>query len=298
MRDTSLAEGAAAAAEPLNANRPPPPEPPAMAPAQVRLPAFAGTDEVRGALHCINQELNRTRIPEDLVETAIEQLWSRAEAGDPDGTSPEFWLLIARLAEATLLCAGRYADQAEFQPAGDLLFNPRLVIVSLKGRKDPLYKSRHAGLSAQLRAKGQSQASFTGWFRQNAELDIARRPLLTELSERMMSSGRLCPDYLTTIRSRMGRVADTLVFLSSWGVRGFEDFHTRLLSLNKSEKNWIESNLCRFSRRRFDRLGVDIAHNAATSTFLVQPDAVQRAWPEAPHNLKHQANTKGGCRYD
>jgi len=78
------------------------------------------------ALECIariSTEVERKDAPHLLNEKIIERCWSHAsrfESGCPRG----YWLLVARLTEATLLCAGNYADSCEFEATGDLLVNP------------------------------------------------------------------------------------------------------------------------------------------------------------------------------
>ena len=49
--------------------------------------------------------------------------------------NPVYWLLLVRLNELALLCAGNYADNCEFSAAGDLLLNPRKMMVHFNDTK-------------------------------------------------------------------------------------------------------------------------------------------------------------------
>jgi hypothetical protein len=71
-----------------------------------------------------------------------------------------YWLLMDRLAELALLCAGYYAGCGEVTAAGDLLFNPLRIYVHVRGRHQPIVKDRHRPLSEQLNTGGHSIPHF------------------------------------------------------------------------------------------------------------------------------------------
>ena len=72
-----------------------------------------------------------------------------------------FWLTIARIAELALKQAGDYADNCEFQAAGDVLVNPRRIDIYLNGWAEPIVKHRHGALNASSFAA--SMAITTRW---------------------------------------------------------------------------------------------------------------------------------------
>jgi hypothetical protein len=60
-------------------------------------------------------------------------------------------LTRARLHELLLLCVANYANNCEYGAVGDLMFNPRLTLVHVRGRHEPVVKDRHDPLSKQFR---------------------------------------------------------------------------------------------------------------------------------------------------
>ena len=75
------------------------------------------------------------RLNEEFLEQKVSEL---EEVGPINGKF--YWLTLARLNELTLLCAGNYADNFEFTAAGDLLVNPRCILVHIKNRIRPVIK--------------------------------------------------------------------------------------------------------------------------------------------------------------
>lgn len=81
-------------------------------------------DRPEGApLLWLNRKCDRTEVPAGISESSIEEILSDLVAVDPSLSPPQYWLLMARLAEMTLLCAGHYADNAELGLAYRLLFS-------------------------------------------------------------------------------------------------------------------------------------------------------------------------------
>ena len=57
---------------------------------------------------------------------AFNHLPHLKQRGTLNGRSHQiYWLTYVRIREAALLCAGNYADNGEYQAAGDLLVNPQ-----------------------------------------------------------------------------------------------------------------------------------------------------------------------------
>jgi hypothetical protein len=164
-------------------------------------------------------------------------------------------LTLARIAELTLLTAGAYADGCEFQAAGDLLVNPAEVRIYLKDHRLPVTKPRHGAVSTALRPDLGPDCAFMAWYRDNAILEVSRKALLPDLTEFMTASGRLPAPYIDRFKTRTGKVADAISFLSAWQVDDADDLHTRLLASSPDTRNFIEANLCRFSDVLFLEMG-------------------------------------------
>ena len=62
-----------------------------------------------------------------------------------------YWLTVARINELAFLCAGNYADNLQFTAAGDLLENPRLILVHIKDSPRPVVKIRHSKMTEQFK---------------------------------------------------------------------------------------------------------------------------------------------------
>lgn len=101
--------------------------------------------------HLLDQQVVPYTINESTVVAFREELCRK---GNPDSLC--YWLLMARLAELTLLCAGHYADCGEVTAAGDLLVNPRRADIYMQGVVPSIRKYRHRRLSEQLDPGGLS----------------------------------------------------------------------------------------------------------------------------------------------
>ena len=106
----------------------------------------------------INAELERAVSPHLMTEKTVESCWSQARQLKGDG--PSYWLLLVRLTEAALLCAGNYADNCEYEAAGDFLVNPREILVHRRGDGRSTTKNRHGRLSEQFGLEGVERHRF------------------------------------------------------------------------------------------------------------------------------------------
>lgn len=86
------------------------------------------------ALRDYNASLEEDAVPSNLSENFIESKLCELEQMEfhCSEIAEVYWLIYARLFELALLCAGNYADHFEFAAAGDLLVNPRLIVIHLK----------------------------------------------------------------------------------------------------------------------------------------------------------------------
>lgn len=212
------------------------------------------------ALHLLNEEI-------------IERFWSyasRLEGGCPR----VYWLLAARLAEATLLCAGNYADNCELVATGDLLVNPREIIVHSRNGGQSTVKRRHGLISAQFIPTGVTCKEQKKAFYARISLETTKPPLLPHMTQVLKRSGFISPFYLQRLEECQRRIADTLGFLSAWRIFDAADLFQRLEASPPSKRAFVESQLCRFDSRIFNQIGADLQRSLAepnySSPFLTE----------------------------
>ena len=211
--------------------------------------------DIRDELYaCANAIMNRLEPPflvnENHIETLVEMV-----AGPDTDDSAVHWLLMARLAELGLLCAGHYADNCEFQAAGDLLVNPRRVEVHFRGIAEPLVKRRHGRLSDQLRQWPQLASRDLLQVKREARPLITKAAILPYLHETMRQSGRFNTSYLARITTRMQKIADTIGFLTAGSFQCAEDLYSREKEDGGAINRFVEEHLCRFDTFMYHRLG-------------------------------------------
>jgi hypothetical protein len=218
----------------------------------------------RDAICAINTELDQNGSPVLLAEKSLEGYWARAMELKEDRQSA--WLLLARLAEAALLCAGNYADNCEFRAAGDLLVNPREIKVRSRFSGCSIIKNRHGRLSEQFDlasgARFGTQKHLSACF----DLEVTRMPLLPHMSRILKESGRVARFFIRRLEEGQIRIADTLAFLSAWQIFDSVDLWRRLMASPPHERAFAESHLCRFDMQVFYRIGEDLSQS------IVDPD--------------------------
>ena len=207
---------------------------------------------------CLNDTLDTLSVPfgvnEAMIETALGKL---KRFGVPD--QPRYWLLLARITELTLVCAGHYIDHLEFEAAGDLLFNPRRVLVYQKGHLRPTVKNRHRSLSRHLRRiSGWTTPPSAQWLRGNVSVAVTRPALLPRLIPQIEQSGCICASYLSSVHRRMKQASDAIGFLSALHLSSYAELHHYLQQAQGPARRLISENLCRFDTVRFRKLGEDL----------------------------------------
>ncbi len=204
----------------------------------------------------LEEEGSVSRLNEDLIESKLFEL----EELEPDcpETYPIYWLTYARLFELALLCAGNYADHFEFAAAGDLLFNPRLILIHFKSGCKAVKKDRHRKLTDQFRYVAGESETLIRWLKHETIPEIVKKPILVHMHERMERSSYLSEEYLDLVESRMKRIADAIGFLASWHLADNSAFYLRVQCASPAERSFIESNLCRFENKLFFELGQDL----------------------------------------
>jgi len=198
----------------------------------------------------LDEDARLARLDEPLLERRTDELESMAV--DPE---PFYWLTMARLTELALYCAGGYADHAEFRAAGDLLVNPRVVWVHMRGMAEPAVKNRHGRMTDQFKEPGEDRARVVQRLKSRSVVEIGKKALVPHLEERLRASGRVTSTYLDSIDKRKKRIADTLAFLHAWPANGMEDFCSRLQRASSAERKFILDHLCRFDLSLYNELG-------------------------------------------
>ena len=220
----------------------------------------------QAAFSRLNQKLNDLQLPLDLTEPAIMEILQQMERCGNDSL-PQHRLLTARLLEAALLCAGHYVDNGEFTAAGDLLVNPRQILIHQKGRPRPLIKIRHGRLSDQLDHDCRGRGAFLDWFKCNVVLEMVKPALIPDLLGRLERCESFQEAYLDSIRLRMNKAAQAIGFLSACQASPPTDRHAWTQSASPQLRAFIEEHLCRFDDKNFYRLGLEIERCSCMAGF-------------------------------
>lgn len=202
----------------------------------------------------MNTRLDKDVSPFHLTESLLEQRHQDLETLKP-GSGAAYWLTYARLTELALYCCGTYADAGEFTAAGDLLINPRLVRVYIRGREDAVTKDRHLPLSAQFRDVADTTQGVIQWLKHNTIVRVEKEPLLCLFYQSLENSGCFRRTYLNSVDSRMKRIADTIAFLAAGNINLRPGPCSDGRPESISEKAFLESKLCRFGLDHFRIMG-------------------------------------------
>ena len=162
----------------------------------------------------------------------------------------------ARLHELLLICAANYANNCEFSALGDLMFNPRLTLIHIKGRPEPLVKERHTPLSEQL-FKGRTgiPPGFVLWLKEKTELEIKEEPLIPHSYERLKMCRFVPRDYLTSARDRAVRIADLSAHLCRMGFEDRAELDEWLRKTGPEDRSFLESRLLPLDWELFKQWG-------------------------------------------
>ncbi len=236
--------------------------------------SWQSEDRGQNTYAALNTFLNNAYEPDEFSEDDLAHWFQHIENNTSDHHSAH-WLCLARLAEAALLTAGARADRADFRGATDLLANPRRINVHYVGTPCLIPKKRHAPLSAQFAKPGCTPRETLDQLSQETMLHLAEDALLPALHQRLKASTIKDQTYLSSLRQRMKRVADTLNFLACDGVFSLQDLQSRLRYLPAAKRRWYTSQLCNFHPAWFWDLGRSLALCLQSSKRQVS--AVQKA---------------------
>ena len=191
----------------------------------------------RSIFYRLNENLDHLVIPYDINRQTLEAFLDILEYFGNRHCS-EYWLLMARLAEAALLLAGHYANNCETAAAGDVLIQPRPARFrpNRQNARDSSFQPDHVS----------HNSSF-----------------LPYLHEQLTQSQYFQENYLNMVWQRMQQVADTLGFLAAWQVAGVEELYQRLAGVNSETTEWIDKHLCHFERDWFEYWGQKLRMNDA-----------------------------------
>ncbi|MFH1136405.1 MAG: hypothetical protein V1816_10025 [Pseudomonadota bacterium] len=177
----------------------------------------------------------------------------------------DYWLTMARLNELALLCAGNYADAGEFQAAGDLLVNPRRIVVRTPNHEAPVVKERHTPLTRQFAGEVPWGVDVVTWLKEKTTLEIEEPALLPWFLDLLTCSGEFSREYLDSVLVRQKKIASALVFAAACRCPEGMDFLVHRLRAKPAEREFIESNLCLFDRAVLERLGRELLYKSGYS---------------------------------
>ena len=169
-----------------------------------------------------------------------------------------YWLTLARINELALLCAGNYADCCELGLVGDLLVNPRLILIHVRGERFPVVKDRHTPLTEQFKSVGKTKGEIIDWLKKQTLVEIKTEALLPQLFERLWRSGWINEWYLESVSERGTRIADLSGLLGCGQFKDGTALIGWLRNASEGDRVLMESKLCRFDSELFFQLGQDI----------------------------------------
>jgi hypothetical protein len=242
------------------------------------------TRQAAESIDQINAEIEVEVESRLINEKMLERCWSRVRQLNDD--APAYWLLLVRLAEAALLCAGNYADNCEYEAVGDFLVNPREILVHRPADGSITVKNRHRRLSDQFAMEGVQYHDWMKQFSASTVLEITKQPLLPHWTQILRGSRRISDSYLRRLEESQRRIADTLTFLAAWCICDAAELWLRLQETSAHEREFVESNLCRFDTQIFHQIGISLKRSLADPDFR-SPFLAQIRWPDNVRSKKH-----------
>jgi hypothetical protein len=164
----------------------------------------------------------------------------------------------ARLHELLLLCAANYANNCEFKAVGDLMFNPKLMLVHVTGFRAPIVKARHTPLTDQFADKAETRAGVVEWLKKETTLEIRTKPLIPHSLEILEGSGFISADYLQSARSREVQIADLITYLTCGGFEDRLSLENWIRCASQNDKDLMKSRFIKLDWKTFWELGSSI----------------------------------------
>jgi len=173
-----------------------------------------------------------------------------------------YWLTLARICELAINCAGNYANNGEFSFMGDLLLNPRRVLVHIRGRLHPIVKQRHTLLTDQFCHMADSKYEVMQWLKQETIVEIKVKALLPDLLEKLEHSGFWGREYLDSIHHRTQEIAELVQFLQAAQIHDNVSLFTWLKKSSSSDQALVQARLFRPDLHSFFYFGQKIRQMA------------------------------------
>jgi hypothetical protein len=212
--------------------------------------------------YLLDKKAHYFSLNESALENLIDQLEDLALVKDAS-----YWLTMARIHELVLLCAENYANNGELTLVGDLLLNPRLILVHVRGHDRPIVKKRHAPLTEQFKSVGESAQDVIQWLKTETFLEIRHEALLPHLQDKLGKSGYFSEDFFKSLNQRKIKITELTGFLASAGLNESLDLYHWLRRAGPSERKIMESKFCPCNPDLFLSLGRQV-RNLAQNPFL------------------------------
>lgn len=212
---------------------------------------------------------------EEFLVNQVEQLESSAQL---DGSVEIYLLSLSRIMELALLCAGNYADFGLIREAGDLLVNPRHSEVHINGLWEPVRVKRYERMTEQFEDYAPAGTNVGEWLRDNTHLVHVKGPLIPDLYDMLKGAGMLSESYLSSVYSRIQKISQTMSFF----IQGQTiDPEYPLSAVISDDKEFVEENLCRYNRKIFHQIGLDIDEllkNEDYSSSFLKREAIRHCF--------------------
>jgi len=191
-------------------------------------------------------------LEEEFLVNQMEQLESSGELVE---SVQIYWLSMSRVMELALLCAGNYADSGQIREAGDLMVNPRHTEVHIDGTWEPVRVKRYERMTEQFTDYAPAGTNVGEWLRDHTHLVHVKGPLIPDLYDMLKGADTLSDSYISSVYSRMQKISHTMTFIMQGQIM---DPNYPLSGVIPEEKEFVEANLCRYNRKKFHQIGLDI----------------------------------------
>ncbi|MCP4119926.1 MAG: hypothetical protein GY737_31935 [Desulfobacteraceae bacterium] len=199
-------------------------------------------------------QMDLIRLNESFLESKLEELESILSASD----SIERYSL-SRLTELTLFCAGNYANNNCITEVGNLMINPRLILIHIKGEQFPVKKERYTPLSIQFANRATENCSVFEWLKFNTIIETVKEPILPYLLKLLKETG-CSREYIDSVKKQMNMIVELLSYLSMARIPKETNIEDWKSSLEKNDRIMMEDLFYRFDKTVFYDLGEKIRH--------------------------------------
>jgi hypothetical protein len=219
---------------------------------------------------------------ESSLEIFMDQLESLIQVKDGS-----YWLTLARIYELALLCAENYANNGELTLVGDLLLNPRLILIHIKGKPRPIVKKRHTPLTEQFR----SVPDVIQWLKTETSLETKKEAVIPYLHQKIERSGYFCQEYFDFMNGRQKKIVDLTLFLSFAKIFDSLSLYNWLQKASPQDRELAQSKFCQCNLKIYSELGRQVRESGQGLSMPVSfkksgsvpiPPEIPRPWREQP----------------